>query len=54
MAGDLRAVIFQAVCLTLEDTTVIGVALSMCYFIYFKGNPIASDLCAIISTNQFQ
>ena len=51
MVGDLCAVILQAACLTLEDTTVISVFLSMCYFIYFKCNPIASYLCVILSTN---
>ena len=33
MAEDLCAVILQADCLTLEDTTVIGAFLSMHYFI---------------------
>ena len=49
MVGDLCAVVLQAACLTLEDTTVIGVFLNICYFIYFKCSPIASYLCVILS-----
>ena len=49
MAGDLCAVILQTASLTLENTTVISVCLSMHYFIYFKHNPIVSYLCAILS-----
>ena len=45
MAGELCAVLLQAVYLTLDGTTVIGVFLSMCFFIYFTCNPIASSLC---------
>ena len=45
MAGDLCVVLLQADYLTLDGTTVIGVFLSMCYFIYFMCNPVASSLC---------
>ena len=46
MVGDLCAVLLQVDYLTLDDTTVIGVFLSMCYFIYFMCNPITSSLCS--------
>ena len=45
MVGNLCAVLLQADYLTLDGTTVISVFLSMCYFIYFMHNPIASSLC---------
>ena len=45
MARDLCVVLLQADYLTVDGTTVIGVFLSMCYFIYFMCNPIASSLC---------
>ena len=45
MVGDLCAVLLQADYLILDGITVIGVFLSMCYFIYFMCNPIASSLC---------
>ena len=45
MTGELCAVLLQAVYLTLDGTTVIGVFLSMHYIIYFMHNPIASSLC---------
>ena len=46
MAGDLCAVLLQADYLTLDGTTVIGVFLIVCYFIYFMHNPVASSLCS--------
>ena len=44
MVGDLCAVLLQVDYLTLDGTTVIGVFLSMQYFIYFMCNPIASSV----------
>ena len=45
MAEELCTVLLQAVYLTLDSTTDIGVFLSMQYFTYFMCNPIASSLC---------